>query len=96
MLGRTEQTGPPRFVCSAVADMTIVAGAPRFSARVALVEDVVRHHHYVMTQGPLPVGAKVELTMGTGQHVRATVARCAHHGWGIFRVGVRFDGAAAI
>lgn len=76
--------------------MTIVAGAPRYSSRVALVEDLFGHRHFLMTQGPLPVGAKVELTMGTGHHVRATVARCAHHGWGIFRVRVQFDGAPAV
>ena len=75
--------------------MRTLAGAPLLSAKVAVVEDTTHRRHFLMTADPLPVGAKVELTLGTGHHLLATVDRCAHHGWGIFRVRVQFNGAPA-
>ena len=87
---------PSRFVCSAVGQMTVVAGAPRFSSPVALIQDAVRVRSFLMTEGPLPVGAHIEVTTVTGHRIRATVAQCAHHGWGIFRIGVQFDGATPV
>lgn len=92
-LSMSEQAPPVRYVCSAVAEMTIIDGDAGLPARVAVVQDTIRERHFLMSPQPVAVGAQVELTMGTGHHLRATVRRCAHHGWGIFRVRVHFDGA---